>query len=101
MINTINMSLLRLQINDLLYIINYFLGRENSKTAQECLENLCLVFLFPSVYKSTDGQYIETVKSLIKRLQVLEGSCEFNYSSCNDASEIIKLINLLEQELHK
>jgi hypothetical protein len=98
MINTINMSLLRLQINDLLYTMDYFCGREKTKVAQECLENLCLIYLFPNTYKATDLQYIKTLKSLIKRLQGHECSCEFNYSIYYDASEVLALLSILEKE---
>lgn len=101
MINTINMSLLRLQINDLLYTMAYFCGREKTKIAQECLENLCLVYLFPNTYKATDCQYIEVLKSLIKRLQALENSSDFAYSICNDASEVLSWLRILEKELPK
>lgn len=93
MINTIDMCLLRLQINDFLYIMDYFCGRERTKVAQECLENLCLVYLFPNTYKLADCQHIEVLNSLIKMLQAHECSCGFNYSVHNDASEVIALIS--------
>ena len=98
MINTIDMTLLRLQINELLYTMDYFCGREKTKVAQECLENLCLVYLFPNTYKSTDLQYIEALKSLLKILQGHERSCEFTYSIYNDASEVLSLLRILEKE---
>lgn len=101
MVTTIDMTILRLEINDLLYTIDYFIGRENSKLAKECLRNLSLVYLFPSMYTSSYCQYIEALKSVIKRLQTLETSSEFTYSIYNDAVEVIKLITILEQELHK
>jgi hypothetical protein len=101
MVITIDMTILRLQMNDLLYTMDYFIGREHSKLAKECLRNLSLVYLFPSMYTSSDCEYIEALKSVIKRLQRLETSCEFTYSIYNDAAEVIKLITLLEQELLK
>jgi len=101
MVNTIDMSLLRLQINDLIYTMNYFCGRERTKVAQECLENLCLVYLFPNTYKSSDCQYTRVLKSLFKILQTKECSCEFNYSIYNDASEVIALLSILDKERPK
>ena len=92
------MSLLRLQINDLLCTMDYFCGREKTKVAQECLENLCLVYLFPNTYKATDCQYIEALKSLIKMLHGHERSCEFIYSISDDASEVLSLLGILEKE---
>jgi hypothetical protein len=99
MIKTIDMSILRLQINELLYISNYFLGRYTAAKAQECLENLCLAYLFPSLYKSTDLDSINSLDLIIKKIETIQCNCDFNYNITNDGPEIIKLINILKLEL--
>jgi hypothetical protein len=99
MIETIDMSILRLQINELLYISNYFLGRDTAAKAQECLESLCLVYLFPNLYKSTDHESITSVKLIIKKIETIQFKCDFNYNIENDGAEIIKLISILKLEL--
>ncbi|MFL0270119.1 hypothetical protein [Candidatus Clostridium radicumherbarum] len=99
MIETIDMSILRLEINDLLYIITYYLGRDTAKIAQECLEYLCLVYLFPILYKSNDLVCINSLDLIIKKIETLECNCDFNYNFTNDGSEIIKLISILKLDL--
>lgn len=94
----IDMTKLRLEINELLDVVDFFIGEETSKKTQESLALLCLIYFFPNTYKYSNNDEINYVMSVLGMIQDNYYVKEFIFSVPDNAEEIIKLLNLLKEE---